>query len=121
MTKAQLATLPENDGRRSLRRMVNLSAHLSDPGASVTDIDLANLSANGFMAQGELNLEPGATVWLKLEGLEPQSCSVVWVEDGKAGFEFATPLHPATVELVIAASRKPLPKGHFGPQSGAGH
>ena len=121
MTKAQLAVLPENDGRRALRRMVNLSAHLSDPGASVTDIELANLSTDGFMAQGELSLEPGATVWLKLEGLEPQNCRVVWVEDGKAGFEFATPLHPATVELVIAASRKPIPKGHFGPQAGAQH
>ena len=121
MTKAQLAVLPENDGRRALRRMVNLAAHLSDPGASVTDIELANLSTDGFMAQGEINLEPGAEVWLKLGGLEPQNCRVVWVEEGKAGFEFATPLHPATVELVIAASRKPIPKGHFGPQAGAQH
>jgi hypothetical protein len=120
VTKAQLAILPDNDGRRALRRMVNLSAHLADPGASISDIELMNLSSDGFMAQGEFNLEPGATAWLKLEGLEPQNCRVVWAEESKAGFEFTTPLHPATVELVITASRKPVPKGHFGPQAGAG-
>ena len=120
MTKAQLAILPDNDGRRALRRMVNLNAHLADPGASISDIELINLSSDGFMAQGEFNLEPGATVWLKLEGLEPQNCRVVWAEETKAGFEFTSPLHPATVELVISAARRPVPKGHFGPQAGAG-
>ena len=119
MTKAQLAILPENDGRRALRRMVNLAAHLGEPGASVSDIELVNLSTDGFMAQGEMKVEPGTEVWLKLAGLEPQNCRAVWVEEGKAGFEFTTPLHPATVELVIAASRKPIPKGHFGPQAGS--
>ena len=121
MTKAQLAVLPENEGRRATRRIVNLAAHLGDPGASISDVEVGNLSTDGFMAQGELNLEPGATVWLKIAGLEPQNCRVVWVEEGKAGFEFATPLHPATVELVVSAGRRPIPKGHFGPQAGSGH
>lgn len=118
MTKGQLAILPENDGRRATRRIVNLAAHLADPGASISDVEIVNLSTDGFMAQGELALEPGANVWLKLEGLEPQNSRVVWVEDGKAGFEFTNPLHPGTVELVIAGNRKPIPKGHFGPQAG---
>lgn len=119
MTRGQLAILPENDGRRAPRRIVNLNAHLSDPGATIADVEIINLSTDGFMAQGEISLEPGATVWLKIEGLEPQNCRVVWVEDGKAGFEFTTPLHPATLELVVTTTRKPIPKGHFGPQAGA--
>ena len=118
MTRGQLAILPEGEGRRATRRIVNLAARLSDPGASISDVEILNLSTDGFMAHGEVTLEPGACVWLKLAGLEPQNSRVVWVEDGKAGFEFATPLHPATVELVVAAGRKPIPKGHFGPQGG---
>jgi hypothetical protein len=56
-------------------------------------------------------------VWLKLPGLEPQNSKVVWVEDDKAGFEFANPLHPATLEQLVNTNRKSVPKGHFGPQS----
>lgn len=119
MPRGQLAILPEGDGRRATRRIVNLNAHLADPGASIADVEIVNLSTDGFMAQGEqLGMEPGACVWLKISGLEPQNCRVVWVEDGKAGFEFTNPLHPATVELVVATARKPVPKGHFGPQAG---
>lgn len=120
MAKGQLAILPTSEGRRAERRVVNLAARLRDPGASVSEVEVQNLSTAGFMAQGELGLEPDAQVWLKLEGLEPQSCRVVWVENGKAGFEFATPLHAATVELLVAASRKPIPRGHFGPRPQAG-
>ena len=117
MTKAQLAILPVQDGRQAERRIVNLAARLRDPGATVADVDVLNLSTNGFMAQGDLGLEPGAVVWLKLPGLEPQNSRVVWVEEGKAGFEFSTPLHAATVELLVAASRTGIPKNHFGPRA----
>ena len=118
MTKAQLAVLPVPEGRRAERRIVNLAARLRDPGASVSDIEVQNLSTTGFMAQGEIGLESGSYAWLKLPGLEAQNCRVVWVKEGKAGFEFATPLHPATLELVAAAGRTPIRRGHFGPQSG---
>ena len=114
MAKAQLAILPVEEGRRSERRIVNLAARLREAGTSMIDIEVQNLSTDGFMAEGEPGLEPDRQVWVKLEGLEPQSCRVVWAEDGKAGFEFANPLHPATLELIVAIGRKPLPKGHFG-------
>ena len=117
MTRGQLAILPVPDGRKAERRLVNLAARLRDPGASVAEIEVLNLSTHGFAAQGEFALEPGAHVWLKLPGLEPQNSRVAWVEAGKAGFEFATPLHPATIELLIEANRKPLRRGHFGRQN----
>ena len=116
MTRGQLAILPVPDGRKAERRLVNLAARLRDPGATVADIEVLNLSTSGFAAQGTFALEPGAFVWLKLPGLEPQNSRVVWVEEGKAGFEFATPLHPGTIELLVQANRKPLRRGHFGPQ-----
>ena len=120
MSKAQLAILPVLEGRSAERRIVNLAARLREPGATIVDADVKDLSTDGFMAVTELALEVGANVWLKLPGLEPQNSRVVWAEAGKTGFQFATPLHPATLELIVGNDRKPLPKGHFGPQDGFG-
>ena len=118
MTWGQLAILPTPEGRQAERRVVNLAARLRDPGASVADIEILNLSITGFMAHGDVGLETGSHAWLKLPGLEPQNCTLVWVKDGKAGFEFANPLHPAQIELLVSTGRRPIPRGHFGPQSG---
>lgn len=112
----QLAILPVREGRSAERRIVNLAARLREPGARVANAEVMNLSTDGFMAVTELVLEPGVTAWLKLPGLEPQQSRVVWTEDGKTGFQFTAPIHPATLEMLIEAHRKPVPKRHFGPQ-----
>ncbi|MBX3560356.1 MAG: hypothetical protein KF780_00940 [Sphingomonas sp.] len=114
MTMAQLAFLPARNGRRAERRIVNLAARLRDPGARIVDVDIVNLSTDGFMARVPVTLETGSFAWLKLAGMEPQHSRVAWIEDGQAGFEFVTPLHPATVQLATAMGRKPAPLGHFG-------
>jgi hypothetical protein len=111
-----LAILPLPDGRRAERRIVNLAARLREPGAIVTEVEVQNLSTDGFMAKGDFTVEIGACVWLKLNGVEALSSRVIWVEEDKAGFEFTTQLHPATVQLIVATHKKPLPKRHFGPQ-----
>jgi hypothetical protein len=120
VSKAQLAILPVIDGRSAERRIVNLAARLREPGARLIDAEVMNLSTDGYMAVTDVQLDAGASVWLKLEGLEPQNSRVIWTEDGKTGFQFATPLHPATLELLVESNRKPLPRGHFGPQDGFG-
>lgn len=117
MAKGQLAILPVPDGRKAERRIVNLAARLRDPGATITEVEVVNVSTDGFMAHGELKLEEGAHVWLKMAGLEPQNSRAIWIEGDKAGFEFVTPLHPATVELLASLSRKPVRKNLFGPQA----
>ena len=114
MTMAQLAILPVSDGRQAQRRIVNLAARLRDRGARVIDVDVVNLSTDGFMAKVPVALEAGTHAWLKLAGIEPQNSRVVWVEGDQAGFEFVTPLHPTTLQLVTAMGRRPVPIGHFG-------
>jgi hypothetical protein len=114
LRKAHLAILPRGDGRRAERRIVNLAASLREPGASLLDAEIVDLSVTGFGAETAAPLEPGTTVYLKLAGLEPTSCRVVWVEGNKAGFEFMSPLHPATLDTVTAASRSTPVKRHFG-------
>jgi hypothetical protein len=117
VTKAQLAIVPDQDSRQAERRIVNLAARLREIGAAMADAEIQNLSTDGFMAETEAAIAPGAQVWLKLQGIEPQKARVVWAEEGKAGCEFETPLHPATLELLVALSRKPPVKRHFGPQT----
>lgn len=114
MRKAHLAILPTPDGRRAERRIVNLAASLREPGASLADAEVVNLSTTGFAAETDANLETGNHVWLKLPGLEPANSRVVWIEGRKAGFEFVTPLHSATLDLVLTNGRKPMVKRHFG-------
>jgi hypothetical protein len=116
VSRAQLAILPVIEGRSAERRIVNLAARLREPGATIVEAEVMNLSTDGFMAETEISLETGASVWLKLPGLEPQNSRVIWTEDGRTGFQFAAPLHPATLELLVENNRKPIARGHFGPQ-----
>jgi len=114
MTEAKLAIIPVQEGRRAERRIVNLAARLRDPGSMLIEVAVLDLSIHGFMARC-VELEVGSDVWLKMPGLEPQRCEVVWAKDGKAGFKFCNPLHPATVDLIVLNNRKPPLKNYFGP------
>ena len=116
MSKGQLAILPVTEGRSAERRIVNLAARLREPGATIDDAEVKDLSTDGFMAETTLAVEMGATIWLKLPGLEPQNSRVVWAADGKIGCQFSTPLHPLTLEMLVKSSRKPALKNYFGPQ-----
>jgi hypothetical protein len=116
MHKGQLAKLPTGDGRRAERRVVNLAASLREPGATVADAEVLNLSAQGFAATSSLPLETGQYVYLKLAGLEAQKCLVAWVDGAKCGFQFVAPLHPAELDQLISTDRKPIPRNHFGPR-----
>lgn len=116
MHKGQLAKLPDSEGRRAERRVVNLAASLREPGASVADAEVLNLSSDGFMATSELPLETGQSVYLKLPGMEAQKSLVVWVDGDKAGFQFASPLHPGQLEQLVASERQTIPRNHFGPR-----
>ena len=120
MHKGQIAMLPAADGRRAERRVVNLAASLREPGAAIADADVLNLSIDGFMARTELPLEQEQVVYLKLPGMEAQKCRVVWTDGEKAGFQFSTPLHPAELDQLASTRRKPIPRGHFGPQNRGG-
>ena len=112
-TKGQIARLPV--GRGAERRVVNLAADLREEGAELADVEVADLSTDGFMIHCPLDLEPGAGVWLKLTGFAPMKAEIVWAQDGKAGCRFALPLYPAVLELIIASQARPRAKRLFTP------
>lgn len=117
MAKAQLAMLQQPDQRVPERHIVNIMAQLRGLGAWFAEVELLDLSTDGFRAEIETELAPGACGWLKLTGLPPANCQVVWSAGGEAGFKFTSPLHPANVEIAGSADRKRIRKGHFGPSN----
>ena len=49
--------------------------------------------------------ERGTDVWLKLPGLESLHAQVVWMRGHLLGCEFARPLHPAVLDMVVRNAR----------------
>jgi hypothetical protein len=117
MRIAHLATLPTLEGRRSERRILNLAADLRESGASIAEVELTNISKDGFLlhADSGLELEIGSFAWLKLPGFEPFKSQVVRVAGGKLGGRFLTPLYPAVLELILKEEPKARPRRLFEP------
>ena len=59
------------ESRRSLRKAVTMRAHLRDRGQTRFEIDVVDLSPEGFRAETSFTLWPGTIVWLTLPGLAP--------------------------------------------------
>jgi hypothetical protein len=112
-TTGQVARLPV--GRGAERRVVNLAADLREEGSQLADVEVADLSTDGFMMRCPLDLAPGALVWLKLSGCAPMKAEIVWAQDGKAGCRFTTPLYPAILDQIIAGQAKPGVRRLFTP------
>ena len=105
-TRGQVVRLSAPAGRSAERRIVNLAADMREPGAEMVDVEIADLSTDGFMMRGPIDLEPKALVWLKLPGFAAMRSEVVWVQDGKVGCKFASPLYPADLDLIVSSQPK---------------
>ncbi len=114
---AQLATLPAIEGRRSERRVLNLAAEVRENGAAFAEVEVANISKEGFLIHSAagLDLEIGSFAWLKLPGFEPFKSQVVRAAGGKLGGRFLTPLYPAVLELILKEQPKPKRRRLFHP------
>lgn len=102
----QLSTSqPGSEGRKASRAEVTLGAGLRQRGAGGVTIQILDLSTHGFRAATHLELEKGTDVWLKLPGLESLHAHVVWMRGHLLGCEFARPLHPAVLDMVVRNSK----------------
>ena len=97
----QLSIDPGCEGRKADRAEVTLGAGLRQRGASGVTIQIIDLSTHGFRAATHLVLDRGTDVWLKLPGLESLHAQVVWMQGHLLGCEFARPLHPAVLDMVV--------------------
>ena len=92
------------EARKAPRIAVTIGAGLRTQGKPGDPATIIDISTDGFRAE-TLNAMPlGANVWLNLRGLETLYAKIVRVDGVIIGCEFATPLHPAVVERMIAAA-----------------
>jgi hypothetical protein len=97
----ELSTEANAELRKATRAEVVLGAGLRQRGASGVTIQILDLSTHGFRAATHLVLHAGTDVWLKLPGLESLHGHVVWMRGHMLGCEFARPLHPAVLDMVV--------------------
>jgi len=97
---------PSIEGRIELRKgprmrgpiTAVLRLSLSKP----IQIAVEDLSTEGFRAQWPNRVRPGDVLWLRLPGITPMEAKVVWSDLKSMGCQFATPLHPAVLNSIVA-------------------
>ena len=105
MTDEMLAN-SGREARKAPRIAVTIGAGLRTQGQSGDPATVVDISTDGFRAETLNSMPLGANVWLRLRGLETLYAKIVRVEGVSIGCEFASPLHPAVVERIIAASAR---------------
>ena len=70
------------------------------------EIDVVDLSPEGFRAETSFTLWPGTIVWLTLPGLAPLEAVIAWRDRFKYGCAFSKPLHPAVFEHIVALGNR---------------
>ena len=88
-------------GRKSERVALEIGAGLRQRGGTGVNIQIMDLSTDGFRASTHLQLERGADVWLRLPGLEPYQARVMWAKGNFIGCAFERPLHPAVLDMIV--------------------
>ena len=92
-----------DDERRSCARVAMTSEVLVRPiGGFGFQAGLRNLSARGCSFELIEPCEVGDSVITRFPQLEPLGSRVCWAEGVTAGVEFATAMHPAVFESVLA-------------------
>lgn len=110
---AELSQIPISDGRKAVRRIVNIAAALREQGATTASIVVLDISSGGFKCETPEPLQEGAEVWLKMGGFEAKRSNVVWVRGKEAGCEFESPIHPRDLEAMVAPAPRKIVRGVF--------
>jgi hypothetical protein len=103
--KGKLSSWTATGKRAERRRVVNLAARLSERGTTTVDVRAVDVSPVGCMVTPAGPAKVGDIVWLKLSGLEPLRCRVIWVDADEAGCWFERKLHKSEVEWLVEESR----------------
>lgn len=100
-----MSTQESSEERFAARFAVSITARLRDRGTPF-EIKIVDMSTSGFRAETVHNVPIGLRVFIRLPGLSGIEAEAVWRSAEHIGFTFRTPLHPAVLENVVAASRR---------------
>ena len=82
------AQLSVTDLRRAARHPVDYKVIGEHRRLGDVHLHVVNISAHGFMVEGELNLTRGERVIIRLPELGRIEAHLIWVAEGRAGFQF---------------------------------
>lgn len=82
------AQLTVTDLRRAARHPVDLKVIGEHRRLGDVHMHIVNISAHGFMVEGELGLERGERVTIRLPELGRIEAHLIWTTEGRAGFQF---------------------------------
>jgi hypothetical protein len=99
--RAELQVQKLGDERRDERRFAHRDGELEPVGADSVPGIVTDLSRSGFRILVDEAVAPESVVWLKIADTGPFMARVVWYEDGAAGCEFASRLHPNIVAGLL--------------------
>ena len=82
------AQLTVTDLRRAARHPVDYKVIGEHRRLGDVHLHVVNVSAHGFMVEGELGLTRGERVIIRLPELGRIEAHLIWVAEGRAGFQF---------------------------------
>ncbi|WP_334185046.1 PilZ domain-containing protein [Novosphingobium sp.] len=82
------AQLTVTDKRRAARHPVDYPVIAEHRQLGDLHLHIVNLSAQGFMSQGELPLERGERLVMRLPVIGRIEAHMIWAHEGRAGFQF---------------------------------
>jgi hypothetical protein len=98
------APFSANNARREDRAPVVVPGRINDLGARSL-CRVADLSISGARLQTHAALTPGSAIMVTLPGQKPRPATIVWADGFVAGCEFAVPLQPELLDLLVAMYR----------------
>lgn len=88
------AQLSVTDMRRALRHPVDYPVIGEHRAAGDVPLHIANISAHGFMAQGDHGLGRGERIIVRLPVVGRIEAHLIWAHEGRAGFQFERIIRP---------------------------
>lgn len=82
------AQLTVTDKRRAMRHPVDYKVIAEHRQLGDVHLHIVNLSAQGFMAQGDLGLGRGERLTMRLPVIGRIESHLIWTRDDRAGFQF---------------------------------
>ncbi|WP_159975609.1 MULTISPECIES: PilZ domain-containing protein [unclassified Novosphingobium] len=82
------AQLTVTDKRRAARHPVDYTVIAEHRQIGDLPLHIINISAQGFMAQGEIDIERGERLVMRLPVIGRIEAHMIWAHEGRSGFQF---------------------------------
>ncbi|MDP3907854.1 PilZ domain-containing protein [Novosphingobium sp.] len=96
--------MSDNEHRQLARDSLFVMAELRIDGVGGEQrIRVRNLSSGGLMAEGDIRVQRGQLVWIKVRNIGWVEGSVAWVQDNRFGIAFREEIDPKVARAPMVA------------------